>query len=229
MIKKIIVAVLTFCMVLALPLSGQASQETPDFEELVAELEAEELVVVSPRSEELSNYLDTLMEELFELELQRRLEELGDEADDEALTLTTYDKAIICYDYLIDTVRYGSHVANMNATVGKTTCRSIYNAYGEVEGFGAVALTAKTGMCNAYASAFIMMARKLGLDAYLVKGSTRSGRGGYAYHEWAEIELEGQVFVFDPQLDQSLENQGLGSRIIFGRTYAEIPGRYAKI
>lgn len=174
---------------------------------------ATELNPVSPKSEALDILLDDIMDDILAN---------TDEYD-------TYEQMRACYDYVSSTVRYGSHTANLGAMVNDTvSCRQIFSSYGAVEGFGAVALTAKVGMCNAYASAFILMARKIGLNAYLVKGSTRSAGGGYAYHEWAEIEVDGAVYVFDPQLEQDLVTAGLSPYTVFCRTYDEIPGRYSK-
>lgn len=169
-----------------------------------------ELDPESPESEELEEYVDDL------------LGELTDEDMD------TYEKVLSCYDYLVDTVSYGSHLRYLDTSLGDTTCQAIYDRYGEVEGFGAVALSAGVGMCNAYASAFILMTRSLGLDSHLVEGSTRSGSGSYAYHKWAEIDIDGETYVFDPQLEQSLRRHGLPDYSVFCKTYAEIPGRYIR-
>lgn len=163
-----------------------------------------------PSSQALDTYLDELMPTLI---------------DDE---MAPYEQLAACYDYLVDNVRYGSHMRNLGATIGDVSCQSIYSSYGAVEGFGAVALSAKVGLCNAYASAFILMARKVGYDAYLVTGSTKSGGGGYAYHEWAEIDIDGTVYVFDPQLEQDLAAAGLGEYAVFAKTYEQIPGRYIR-
>ena len=140
--------------------------------------------------------------------------------------MTVGEQVRACYDYLVDTVSYGSHMARLDTPLGDTTCRSIYAAYGEIEGFGAVALTAKKGMCNAYAAAFIMMVRSLGLDARLARGWTGSAHGGYAYHEWAEIRIDGTTYVFDPQLEQDLAGSGLAPYTVFGKTYAQLGSRY---
>lgn len=169
-----------------------------------------ELVPANPKSAELAAFLDELMPELI------------DEEDD------TYGQLKACYDYVKDNTRYGSHVANLDTRVGATTCRAIDRKYGAVEGFGAVALTAHVGMCNAYASAFILMARKIGFDAYLVKGETKDGRGGYAYHEWCEIKIGDAIYLFDPQLDQSLARSGLREYMVFCVTYDQVPGKYRK-
>lgn len=171
---------------------------------------APELVPASPKSAELDVFLDELMSEIIDAE-----------AD-------TYSQLKACYDYVKDNTRYGSHVANLDAKIGNTTCRAIDRKYGAVEGFGAVALSAQVGMCNAYASAFILMARKIGFDAYLVKGETKNGYGGYAYHEWCEIKIGDEVYLFDPQLDQSLTRAGLKEYMVFCVTYSQVPGRYRK-
>lgn len=142
--------------------------------------------------------------------------------------MNTYDKVKACYDYLVDNVSYGSHMKYLGTALGDTTCRAIYNGYGEVEGFGAVALTANVGMCNAYASAFILMTRAIGLDSHLVEGSTGSARGGYTYHKWAEVDIDGATYVFDPQLEQDLRVSGMAEYSVFCKTYDQVPGRYIR-
>lgn len=142
--------------------------------------------------------------------------------------MSTYQRLKACYDYVTSNTSYGDHMAYMSTPIGGGTCWDVYQSYGEVEGFGAVALTAGKGMCNAYASAFILMARHMGLDARLVKGATLSGGGTYAYHEWAEISIDGTPYVFDPQLEQSLVRSGLPAYSVFCKPYAALGGRYRK-
>lgn len=245
MLKRILPLLLALSLLCA-PITAFAAQ--PDAR--VDIINGGELTPTSPKSQALDAYLDELLAELLvdyplpAAEEQQPEEEavaeeesilvFREEEEDEVPEaveedpIYTYNQVKICYDYLIANVSYGSHMSNLGAAVGNTTCRSIYSSYGAVEGFGAVALSAKKGMCNAYASAFILMARKIGLNAYLVTGQTRSGRGGYTYHEWAEIQIGEQIYLFDPQLDQSLANQGLGSYTVFCKTYDQVPGRYIR-
>lgn len=173
-----------------------------------AVLDAAELSPASCQSGQLQELVDEILSEIIE--------------DD----MDTYEKVKACYDYVSSTVSYGSHMRNLSAAVGDTTCADIYARYGEVEGFGAVALSAKTGMCNAYASAFLLLIRPLGLQGHLVSGQTGRAGGGYAYHEWAEIELNEENYLFDPQLEQDLAAAGLPAYTVFCRTYDEVPGRY---
>lgn len=51
---------------------------------------------------------------------------------------------------------------------------------------------------------------------------------GYAYHKWAEITIDGTAYAFDPQLDQSYAQKGLGEYSNFCKTYEQINGRYIK-
>lgn len=170
-----------------------------------------ELEPQAPQSDELDAYLTEIMAELLTEDM------------------STFKKVVTCYDYIIKNTTYGSHVAQLSTPIGDVTCGEITRQYGAVEGYGAVALAANTGMCNAYASAFILMANKIGLDAKLVKGYTKSAYGGYAYHEWAEVNIDGVAYTFDPQLEQSLTRAGLGEYNIFCKTYDQIPGRYSKL
>lgn len=206
--RRCIAWVLALVFVFATPLATTAAEQKNPLAELI---NAVELKPVNPQSEALNNYLDELMPQLLDYE-----------------KMDTYTQVMTCFDYVRDNTRYGSHIANLNAKIGNTTCRAINRSYGAVEGFGAVALVAHVGMCNAYASAFILMARKLGLDAYLVKGETRGAGGGYVYHEWAEIKIDETVYVFDPQLDQSLKRAGLPAHSVFFKTYDQVKGRYIK-
>lgn len=209
---KILAFLLVLVLVFSVPVFAFAGDPVADLLN-----EAEPGDPVSPQSDALDEYLDELMEEIFY------------EASEDGGELDSYGEVKACYDYLVANVSYGSHMRYLDTRVdGGVTCRGIYNVYGEVEGFGAVALTANVGMCNAYASAFILMTRKLGYDAYLVRGSTKSGGGGYAYHEWAEINIDGTAYLFDPQLEQDLVRAGLPRYTVFCRTYDEVPGRYIK-
>lgn len=204
--KRLALPVLAAVLMLCSPLHVIAATE----DARVEIINAAELEPAAPQSAELDAYLDELLSAILDEDMD------------------TYEQVKACYDYLVDNVRYGSHMRYLNTPIGGATCGDIYYNYGEVEGFGAVALTAGRGMCNAYSAAFILMTRKLGLDAYLVEGSTRGSGGGYSYHKWCEINIDGTAYVFDPQLEQDLSASGLSAYTVFCRTYDQIPGRYSK-
>lgn len=66
-------------------------------------------------------------------------------------------------------------------------------------------LSAKKGVCYDYGILFAVMARYVGLEAYVHTGyydfEEWSGISGSGHHGWAEIVINGQTFVFDPQRD----------------------------
>lgn len=211
-IQKFTAVVLSLVIVASLPFSALAADipENDPRRDIINSIE--ELNVVSPDSEDLSAYIDELLPTIV--------------AED----MDFFEQIKACFDYVRDNTSYGSHYtqANMNTRLGSTTIGTIYRQYGEVEGFGAVALVNRVGLCNAYSSAFIMLTRKLGFNAYLVKGSTKGRGGSYRYHEWCEIKLGDNTYVFDPQLDKDLARAGLGNYQVFCVTYDQIPGRYIK-
>lgn len=182
----------------------------PEGEEVQELLNSADLSPVTAQSEDLQEVIEEVLQEVTD-------EDMG-----------TAQKLREAYDYLVENVQYGSHMRNLGTAVGDVTCADIYYTYGEIEGFGSVALTANVGMCNAYASAFILMARTLGYDAHLAAGSTRSAGGGYAYHQWAEIDIDGVTYVFDPQLEQDLREAGLDSYSVYCKSYDEIGSRYVR-
>lgn len=197
---------------------GEDSREPEAVQALSAAVPAEQAVLdnaalgepVEPASQALDAVVDEVMDGI-----------ITDDMD-------TYDKVKACYDYVIANTSYGNHMAYMGTPIGSGTCWDVYQSYGDVEGFGAVAFTAGKGMCNAYASAFILMVRHLGLEARLVKGYTLGGGGGYAYHEWAEVDIGGTQYVFDPQLEQDLVKSGLPPYSVFCKTYSALGKRYQK-
>lgn len=142
--------------------------------------------------------------------------------------MTTYEKLTVCFEYIIANTSYASHMKYLGSEINGVTCNSIYSQYGDIEGFGAVVFASGKGMCNAYASAWILLAQKIGVQATLVEGSTKSGRGGYSYHKWAEVVIDGVTYVVDPQLQQSLRNYWPGDYSVYFSTYDQIPGRYIK-
>ena len=73
------------------------------------------------------------------------------------------------------------------------------------------------GNCYSFAAAFCALARGLGYDAQCVSGLVLQ----YAdKHGWVEIEFDGNVYIFDPQLANKEMN---GGRSNFGEDMFMIP------
>ena len=125
--------------------------------------------------------------------------------------MSTYDKVLACYVYLIDTCRYGDNVLRHDFPEDNGTAR----AYGM--------LTGHVGACDDYSCAFAALTRAIGLNCYTVYGQTARASGGYTGHIWCVIAIDGVEYVFDPQID---DNIGGSSFYRFCVTYREVDGAY---
>ena len=135
--------------------------------------------------------------------------------------MTTYDKVKACYDYLINNCSYGTNEAWFEYFE--------YYFYGytyEVKTYGM--LKGKIGVCGDYSVAFATMMQAIGLNCYLVRGETNLASGGYTGHTWCEMEIDGTIYVFDPQVDDDIANGGSIKYYRFGKTYDKLPGKYIK-
>jgi len=125
--------------------------------------------------------------------------------------MSTYDKVLACYNYLVDTCSYGDNVLRLNFPEANVTAR----AYGMLVGH--------VGACDDYSCAFAALTRAIGLNCYTVYGQTARANGGYTGHIWCVIAIDGVEYVFDPQID---DNIGADIYYRFCVTYDETPGSY---
>jgi len=125
--------------------------------------------------------------------------------------MTTYEKVLSCYNYLVDTCSYGDNVLRLDFPEDNGTAR----AYGMLVGH--------VGACDDYSCAFSALTRAIGLNCYTVYGQTARANGGYTGHIWCVIAIDGVEYVFDPQID---DNIGGSSYYRFCVTYDETPGSY---
>lgn len=125
--------------------------------------------------------------------------------------MSTYDKVLACYNYLVDTCSYGDNVLRLDFAEDNGTAR----AYGMLVGH--------VGACDDYSCAFAALTRAIGLNCYTVYGQTARANGGYTGHIWCVIAIDGVEYVFDPQID---DNIGGSSYYRFCVTYDEVDGAY---
>ena len=137
------------------------------------------------------------------------LETLAQIIDDSMMS--TYDKVLACYNYLINTCSYGDNVLRLDFPEDNGTAR----AYGMLAGH--------VGACDDYSCAFAALTRAIGLNCYTVYGQTARADGGYTGHIWCVIAIDGVEYVFDPQID---DNIGGSSYYRFCVTYDDTPGAY---
>lgn len=125
--------------------------------------------------------------------------------------MSTYEKVLACYNYLIDTCSYGDNVLRLDFPEANGTAR----AYGMLVGH--------VGACDDYSCAFAALTRAIGLNCYTVYGLTARASGGMTGHIWCVIAIDGVEYVFDPQID---DNIGGSSYYRFCVTYDEVAGAY---
>ncbi len=108
--------------------------------------------------------------------------------------MDTYDKVKACYDWLIENTSYKrpSHEDSSYAHCAYQVLRD------------------GIGTCNCYSNAFAMMMRYIGLECYVVEGSTTANSGGYTGHEWTTIKIDGSFYVFDPQVEDAIAGRNGG-------------------
>lgn len=120
--------------------------------------------------------------------------------------MSNYEKAKACYDYIIN---------------------NTYYAYGGWGNAIESVLENGYGTCTEYSYVYMAMMRYLGFDAKTVDGSTAMAAGGYGYHMWTEVNLNGNTYVFDPQVEDDMSN-GKINYYRFCKTYSEVSGSYIK-
>lgn len=120
--------------------------------------------------------------------------------------MTNYQKAKACYDYIINNTYYSY------GGWGNAIESVLENGY---------------GTCTEYSYVYMAMMKYLGFNAKTVDGSTAMAAGGYGYHMWVEVKLNGKTYVFDPQVEDDMTN-GKINYYRFCKTYSEVSGSYIK-
>lgn len=118
--------------------------------------------------------------------------------------MSNYQKAKACYDYLINNTYYSY------GGWGNAIESVLENGY---------------GTCTEYSYVYMAMMKYLGFDAKTVDGSTAMAGGGYGYHMWVEVKLNGKIYVFDPQVEDDMSN-GKINYYRFCKAYSEVSGSY---
>lgn len=121
--------------------------------------------------------------------------------------MTNYEKAVACYDYIIK--------------------NTVYDYGGWANPVKAV-LEDGYGTCTEYSYVYAAMLNYIGFDAKTVDGKTAMAAGGYGYHMWVEVTINGQVYVMDPQVDDNMSWEAYISHDRFCKTYSEVKNKYIK-
>ena len=126
--------------------------------------------------------------------------------------MSTYDKLLIVYKYLVGNFTYGmaTHTFddydNATAYVSGEDEDIVFDAKSLFEN--------KYGVCNDFAAAFVVMARRLGFQCYRIGGQYAEGG-----HMWNVIIIDGQDYLFDSEADfRCTEREGYLTTYMFCRT-----------
>lgn len=148
----------------------------------------------------------------------------------------TYTKVKTLYDWTVKNVSYSWEyysktkapayefftktykLTNKNDLQDAFPMDMIYRSYHSI--------TAKKGVCYDYAILFAIMARYVGLEAYVHTGyydfEDWSGISGSGHHGWTEIVIGEDTYVFDPQRDNRYStNQGKQMDAFFGIPWSD--------
>lgn len=117
--------------------------------------------------------------------------------------MDTYDRVKACYDWLVDRTYYRSPNHWDNA---KNYWLCAYQCM--VDGYGT---------CNCYSAAFTAMMRHIGLECYVVTGSTTANEGGYTGHDWTTICINGKWYIFDPQVEDAIAGRTRSKEVTYIR------------
>ena len=69
------------------------------------------------------------------------------------------------------------------------------------------------GICYDWAALMALMARYVGIDAYVHTGYFYFEAGGYGHHGWCVIPLNGTNYIFDPQRDYRWTGNGTNTNL----------------
>ena len=97
--------------------------------------------------------------------------------------------------------------------------------------FAGKLLSTGKGDCYNFAAVFCLLARKLGYLASPIVGECGYSWNWYPIaHGWVEIEMDGETYLFDPQIENYNLRAGISNEThsAWQVTYESAPARYLK-
>ncbi len=140
------------------------------------------------------------------------------------MTGSKYKKLMSAYSYVVNNIAIGEGNTNSDIVykmLGDLEYESEFDAHRVFEAYQALN-SASTGN-EGYASAFLVLARALGFDAYYVTGS--SYKLQTSNHAWVVINIKNVDYLFDPYTDAKYGSNG-GKFGYFCKTMSSLNGTY---
>lgn len=120
-----------------------------------------------------------------------------------------YKKAWACYEYLVDNITYSR---GMDANTGMYSESDPAVTPKEVL-WATDLLNTGMGCCYHYSSTYVYLLRAIGFDAHLVSGNVPKYGGGVTPHCWLYVNLGGEQYIFDPDLDMNYYTRDKGNGV----------------
>ena len=133
--------------------------------------------------------------------------------------MSNYELLQAIYNYVKNKLSYGQVPINISDLLGLKETYSYYewDAYQVLRSY--YSLHTVYGVCDNYAALFMILARRIGFNAYVVGGTVNKVGGGTTGHAWVMIKAGGTYYIFDPQIEDSKGT----SYDYFGKTDSELP------
>ena len=112
--------------------------------------------------------------------------------------MSNSEKVQACYDYLAQNCTYGYDGYKAVNIDGYYSDEDK-----EIAEFSYCILKDQLGTCENFSAAFVVMMRRLGYEANQVYGNVAMSAGGYDGHYWADVEINGKHYLFDPQIERN--------------------------
>ena len=175
------------------PAKEETVTETP-----VEEVKPWDLLNNEPLNPATSGYeeLDRLIEAYMTM-----LKNEGTISDD----MSPYQKVHSIYVWFIKRITYNR---GMNVDAGKYSTSDPETTPEEVL-WATDLFNTYQGCCYNYSSAFMYIMRYLGYDAHLLSGQVSSYNGGTTPHCWLYVNLGGEAYTFDPDVDMNYYWRGV--------------------
>lgn len=107
--------------------------------------------------------------------------------------MTDYDKLLCLYEYIQDSLAYDHQELEDSCRLGRSPNPQSHNAYG--------ALTQGRGVCDGIASAFCLLAQRMGFACAVVGGRASFLTQGFGDHAWNVLRLGNAFYHLDPTWD----------------------------
>ncbi len=132
-------------------------------------------------------------------------------------SMSKYDKLRAVYDYVKKKITYKTSPINMNEVNDLQEKYGFYLHDALIAYQALYSLNTGYGVCDNYASLFMLLARRIGFDAYTVSGRVNKIGGGTTGHTWVMIKISGKYYIFDPQIEDTNGSD------YFGKTDSQLP------